>query len=244
MSTTFEKYRARGAYHWRAFSKNPARLDLFTRARYQAVLDLVERPEGGSLVDIGCGDGALTWLLAREGRHGTTVGVEPETVGRELAEKHCAEMSEQVRFLADSALVRDASADVVVCSEVIEHVDSPDKLLSEITRILKPGGRLVVSTPVRLTERPFDKEHVQEFFPSEFAACVGKHLAVEKHTMSISVFAVGLYNWCPAIFLRRGVIKLLINAIYSLFGWNFLTAVKSGNGYWITQLIVARKSAS
>lgn len=41
----------------------------------------------------------------------------------------------------------DASFDVVVCTEVIEHIFDTDHLLAEIYRVLKPGGSLVISTP-------------------------------------------------------------------------------------------------
>lgn len=54
--------------------------------------------------------------------------------------------------------VSDASADVVLCSEVLEHVLRPQAALAEFHRILRPGGTLILSTPflARLHEEPHD----------------------------------------------------------------------------------------
>jgi len=47
----------------------------------------------------------------------------------------------------DMYLIKDESMDVVFCLEVLEHVRNPGKAISEISRVLKPGGRVVGSTP-------------------------------------------------------------------------------------------------
>ena len=56
----------------------------------------------------------------------------------------------------------------MICSDVIEHVQSPQRLLQEIYRLLSPEGVAIISTPIRLTEQPMDKMHVYEWFESEF----------------------------------------------------------------------------
>jgi SAM-dependent methyltransferase len=55
----------------------------------------------------------------------------------------------QPDLVCDAAAValRDATVDVVVCSEVLEHLGDPDRALAEITRVLRPGGVLILSTP-------------------------------------------------------------------------------------------------
>jgi ubiquinone/menaquinone biosynthesis C-methylase UbiE len=239
--SSFQKYRTRGAYHWLAFSRNPRQVDLFTRTRYDAVVALAGISSGEVVVDMGSGDGALTWYLAQSNGTGKTIGVEPESEGLRLAQKLNIEKNAGLVFLSNSTSLPTESVDVVVCAEVIEHVDDPEQLLSEIYRLLKPNGRLIITTPVRLTEKPFDHEHVHEFFPEELAALIGEKLKVERQTYSMSVFAIAFYRWCPAIFLRRGVLRILINTIFCVSGWNFLQAVSSGNEFWITQLVLARK---
>jgi len=52
-------------------------------------------------------------------------------------------------LVCDAAAValRDATVDVVVCSELLEHLADPDSALAEIARVLRPGGVLILSTP-------------------------------------------------------------------------------------------------
>jgi SAM-dependent methyltransferase len=68
----------------------------------------------------------------------------------------------------------DASVEVVVCLQVIEHVTRQEDLVGECARVLRPGGILVVSTPNRLTfspgrDRPRNPFHTRELSPGELA---------------------------------------------------------------------------
>jgi SAM-dependent methyltransferase len=52
----------------------------------------------------------------------------------------------------------DATFDFVLCTEVLEHVSDPARVLAELRRILRPGGRLLLTTPfvLELHEEPYD----------------------------------------------------------------------------------------
>jgi len=101
-------------------------------------------PEGGVVVDLGCGHrgGLLAWLAPRI-REGVGVDL---SVGD-------APPAPNVRLVAGAAdgelPLEDGSADLVTCLAVIEHVARPAALLAEARRVLRPGGRLVVTTPAR-----------------------------------------------------------------------------------------------
>ena len=108
----------------------------------RAVLDEAERPQ--VIVDVGCGDGAATGLVRRLGH--PVVGVDWSMMALRHARRH------------DLLLVRggldapglpfaDASVDLVIFSEVIEHIVDTDSAVDELHRVLRPGGRLLVSTP-------------------------------------------------------------------------------------------------
>ncbi len=241
--STFAKYQQRGAYHWRAFERSPVRLDLFTRSRYQAVLDAASVKDGEIVVDLGCGDGALTGMLAKVNQSGRTIGVEPEPVGRGLAQQETTRRGIRAEFIENSSALDDRSANLVVSAEVIEHVSAPDEMVQEIKRILRIGGRVVMTTPVRLTEEPYDHEHVREFYPSEFAALMHPHFEVLSHDFRFPVMATGLYGWCPPIFLKRGVIRVAANALFLATGWNLLERVSPGNPFWMTQIIVGMRQS-
>ncbi len=64
--------------------------------------------------------------------------------------------------------IEDQQIDVVVCFQVIEHIKNDRLLLSEIKRVLRPGGRLYMTTPnikMTLTRNPW---HIREYTPQAF----------------------------------------------------------------------------
>ena len=76
----------------------------------------------------------------------------------------------------------DSHFDFVILADVIEHLQHPDLMLAEIRRVTKPGGKVIITTPVRTNEHPEDKMHVHEFFPDELlticAAYFGKPIDI------------------------------------------------------------------
>lgn len=73
----------------------------------------------------------------------------------------------------------DESFDCVVSFQVIEHIKRDRAFVDEVRRVLKPGGKFIVSTPNRpmsLTRNPW---HVREYTAEEFSALVGDFSAVE-----------------------------------------------------------------
>ena len=97
----------------------------------------------GDALDLGCGDGALTTLVRAERVTGADVS------GVALARARArAPGAELVELEPDAPLpVGDSSFDLVLCAETIEHVRDVQLLLSEVRRVLRPGGRLALTTP-------------------------------------------------------------------------------------------------
>ena len=80
--------------------------------------------------------------------------------------------------------------DLVVCSDVVEHLLAPDALMAFIRSIVKPDGYVVLSTPEREVERGKDclsspkAEHVREWTRSEFANYVqASGFTIERHEL-------------------------------------------------------------
>lgn len=96
-------------------------------------------------LDLGCGDGRLTGEL--EAVALTTADVSP--VALERARRRLAGRDARVVELEpDSPLpLDDSSFDLVLCAETVEHVRDVQLLLSEVRRVLRPGGRLALTTP-------------------------------------------------------------------------------------------------
>lgn len=172
----FDKYDRKGAYHWTEYEGGLLRMSAYTRARYDLVCRCVRAalPAGGAgeILDLGCGDGALAGVLSRELRR-PIVGADTSERGLALAEEMFAKKGLRGEFRLiggyDTGLASDRFS-VVVCSEVIEHVDKPRAMLDEVYRLLAPGGRLVITTPIRFSELPVDPMHVQEWFVGDFTA--------------------------------------------------------------------------
>lgn len=148
-------------------------MSAYTRALYDSVLQCAR--EGGTstrtrLIEVGCGDGALMGVLYGS-LSVSVVGVDTNEKGLNLARR----MFEARGFAGEFRQIdgygtgfADASFDVVVCSDVIEHVDNPLAMLREIRRVMVPGGRLIITTPIKFSEKPIDPMHVQEWFVVDF----------------------------------------------------------------------------
>jgi ubiquinone/menaquinone biosynthesis C-methylase UbiE len=152
------------------------------RARYERANAAIA-PDA-RVLDAGCGVGYGAALLAHDGRQVVGVDASPEAV--DAAEQRNADG--RLHFLvADAAQLPfdDASFEAVTCFEVIEHVPDPDVLLSELARVLVPGGLLCLSTPNARIERlhaqragrgpnPF---HISPFVPRTLARALRRHFA-------------------------------------------------------------------
>ena len=145
-SPYFDKYDRKGAYHWDDYYGGLLRMNAYTRARYDIVCECVREanlPQDGRLLDMGCGDGALTGVL--HGRFRLPIaGVDTSEKGLALARAMFTKrgLSGEFRLVGSyDTGFEDASFNVVVCSDVIEHVDDPGAMLREIHRLLVPGGR-------------------------------------------------------------------------------------------------------
>lgn len=116
------------------------------RRRMENFRALDPRP-GERVLDLGCGTGLLTAEIARAvGDGGHVLGVDPSTDMRTGAEDTCAGV-ESVRIAEGSAATipaKDGAFDKVVSLQVFEYLDDISAALAEVSRVLRPGGRLVI----------------------------------------------------------------------------------------------------
>lgn len=136
--------------------------------RYAAVAPIAA---GKRVLDAACGEGYGSFLLARSAAAVTGVDVSDEAIAHAVQRYASANL----RFVAGSVTklpVADASVDLVVSFETIEHLAAQVEMLAQFRRVLAPGGVLVISSP----NRPVYNEggvanpyHVRELDRSELA---------------------------------------------------------------------------
>ncbi|MBB3855976.1 2-polyprenyl-6-hydroxyphenyl methylase/3-demethylubiquinone-9 3-methyltransferase [Xanthomonas arboricola] len=118
---------------------NPVRLD-YVSAR----LGLA----GARVLDVGCGGGLLSESMARLGAQVTAIDLAPELV--KVARLHSLESGVQVDYrvqsVEDLAAEQPGSFDAVTCMEMLEHVPDPTAIIRACASLLKPGGKLFLST--------------------------------------------------------------------------------------------------
>jgi ubiquinone/menaquinone biosynthesis C-methylase UbiE len=115
--------------------------------RRRIVGEAIAAAPGERIVDVGCGPGFYCLELAEQvGPSGSVVGIDSSPAMLALAGRRCAgQRSVELRpGDAMSLPAEDASADAVVCVQVLEYVADPTAALAEMRRVLRPGGRAVV----------------------------------------------------------------------------------------------------
>jgi ubiquinone/menaquinone biosynthesis C-methylase UbiE len=124
---------------------------------------------GRSVLDVGCGPGQGAWLLANRGAEQVIALDLDERKVRHFP-KLCSNRNNILKLAMDGQRLgfKDQTYEIVTCFEVIEHVPRPDMLLSELRRILKEDGLLLLTTPnrsvrLRPLQRPWNPEHLREY---------------------------------------------------------------------------------
>jgi SAM-dependent methyltransferase len=133
---------------------------------------------GEVVLDAACGAGYGSAELGRVAAH--VVGVDMADEAISYARSHYGSETVEFATMDVSALqLEDASFDVVVSFETIEHLDDRDAFLDEVSRVLRPSGTFIVSTPhvPRTTERPENPFHRIEYSRDDFVQLLSGRFA-------------------------------------------------------------------
>jgi SAM-dependent methyltransferase len=216
----------------------------FTAERYRRVIDSAALRKGDRVLDYGCGDGALLGMLHRRpgSREYELHGFDPNALGVELACAALAANGVKATIHGSLDAIPDAHFDRVVCTEVIEHASAPQALLLDVARVLKPGGRLVVTTPIRLSEDPEDPNHVREWFPGEFVHIFDRTVwRLVAHDRVVPAAAVEVYFWRPLLFARVPVFRILCNLPSIYGGVSALSWLRMRPRLFMMQIVIVEK---
>jgi SAM-dependent methyltransferase len=116
------------------------------------VEELASRP-GSVALDVGCGAAGLTATLATQ--FSTVIAMDADLDRMVLAQRHCEDLGMRnvlmICAYGESMPLADEAVDFISCVEVLEHATSQPGLISELWRILRPGGDLYLTTPNRFS---------------------------------------------------------------------------------------------
>jgi ubiquinone/menaquinone biosynthesis C-methylase UbiE len=136
-----------------------------------------EYVKGKVILDIASGEGYGSTMLSYGADYVYGIDIDVKSVEHAKQKYKSKNVEYKVGSCTDIPL-HDSSVDIVVSFETIEHITDHDQMMSEVRRVLKPGGKLIISSPdknlqlVPESENPF---HWKELTPEELEALLKKY---------------------------------------------------------------------
>lgn len=164
--------------------------------------------DGKTILDVGCGGGILSEAMARCG--GIVTGIDMNRTALSVARHHRDQSGLIIdyRHASADALAGEGGQayDIITCMEVLEHVPDPAALIAACARLVRPGGRLFISTINRT------------FWSYLLAIVIAEHLLglTEKNTHSYNKFIRPreLQRWARQTGFRVGGISGILYIPY------------------------------
>lgn len=119
----------------------------FCLLMYEEVMQRIRAQPFRSILDIGCGTGAVLTQVLDEFTDIRACGVD---LSQKMIEKAAGILGPGVQLVvgdADDLPWKNDSFDLVVCNSSFHHFPEPIRVLNEINRVLKPGGRVIIADP-------------------------------------------------------------------------------------------------
>lgn len=197
--------------------------------------NLINRaPRRVKVLDIGVGDGVYQSLLSSDVRKKSDFyGIDLSKEQLERARRYLKE-AKVVDLNSEKIPYKESFFDVVIASEILEHVFYPEKVLSEAIRVLKKGGYLILTFPnsgslhLRLSllfsgaspllNYPQNREHIRFFNKADILKMTDS--LEEVHYQGLGSFLFGRWNF---------PIKLITPRFLQVFGNKFLPGLALGN---------------
>lgn len=215
-----------------------------TNIRLKTALEAAIKPlatKGVRCLDVGCGNRPYEYLF----QAGHYVGVDVESSGRPLDMKQPDYFYDGVKLP-----LKDDSFDMVMSTQVIEHVPNPLDFLKEIARTCKPGGTVIISLPFVYQEHevPYDYFRFTQFGIEELLKNAGLKIeSIKKDSSALEAIAILvnvyiMHNLVPNI---RGIGRLY--ALFFCFPIQVIAIVLSkilpdGGQLYLNLVVCAKKN--
>jgi SAM-dependent methyltransferase len=230
---------------YRRQSFYPGFFGLFTNAFFFARFELCKAMRKfaprlkGSLLDVGCGSKPYQELLDVE----QYIGLEIDSVTNRLkGVANC--YYDGKKFPFESSLF-----DSILCNQVLEHVFNPNEFIEEISRVLKPSGKLLLSVPFVWDEheQPYDYARYSSFALVEILEANGFKVLGHIKTCSDARIIFQMINaYLYKIIANRSVVSQLILtatiiAFFNIAGIIFGKILPENPDLYLDNVVLAEK---
>jgi len=174
------------------FKSSAVYKNFFYSARFNKIMELLEINPRDKILEIGCGSGYYTKKIAAKTSNLIAIDISQNYLNK-VKFYNPYKIIDYVCCPAEKLPFNKNSFDKILMSEVIEHLLDLEKGINESWRVLKPGGKMIISTPnkysylnilyhLKLTIKnpPFVEEHIKEFSGEELKVLLKKHFILEK----------------------------------------------------------------
>jgi ubiquinone/menaquinone biosynthesis C-methylase UbiE len=149
-------------------------------ARYRFARSFVSQKV---VLDIACGTGYGLGVLKGDAKHIVGVDVDPDAASE--ARRECDERASVVLASGLKLPFRDNSFEIITSFETLEHLHDRGGFVAELRRVLRTGGKLILSTPNANYTQPVDgvpsnPYHIHEYEPSELVSELESHFSVNQ----------------------------------------------------------------
>jgi len=161
--------------------------------RYSVIQNLLKSDM--TVLDVACGEGYGTSMISAKVKKVYGVDISAEAISH-ASDKY---KTSNIEFIQASALeipLPDRSIDLIVSFETLEHLEDHDMMLSELKRILKNEGTLVISTP---DKNNYEKDipnpfHVRELTFEEFKGLLNRYFSIAKFCFQKTIHGSLIFN--------------------------------------------------
>jgi SAM-dependent methyltransferase len=195
--------------------------------RYYALLARRHGPSHGRVLEVGCGMGhLLTWLVDSYQVYGADIN--PWALAE--SRRNVPQGSFLLLSAEELGAFQDGSFQIVVSKHVVEHLPNPERSIAEMSRVLAPGGLLLLATPnLSSPMRDVKKErwigyqdptHINMRLPEQWLDLLRAHRLSPKRIFSDGFWDAPYISWLPT-----KLQKLLFGApggLQAILGWSII----------------------